>query len=364
MKIFIDIGHPAHVHYFRNFIKDMEKKGHSFFITARDKEMTQYLLDKYKIQYRSRGTGSNSFIGKLVYLFYADFVLFFSALKYKPDLFFSFMSPYASHIAKLTNKPHIAFDDTEHAKFGKLLYEPFTDLICTPVSYRYRINKVHVKFNSYMELSYLHPSVFKPSRNILNELGIEKNEKYTIIRFVAWNANHDRGHSGISNSNKINAVNQFLKFGKVFITSEVELPNELKDYELKISPEKIHDFMAFASLLYGESATMASESAVLGIPAVFHDNIGRGYTSEQERNYSLVYNFSESEEDQLKGIEKGVKILSSSDNLFYKNKHQMLLNDRFSLTRYMCWLITNYPESKKLLIENRKSDKNIYYNAE
>ena len=25
MKILIDMNHPAHVHYFRNFIKDMEK---------------------------------------------------------------------------------------------------------------------------------------------------------------------------------------------------------------------------------------------------------------------------------------------------------------------------------------------------
>jgi len=27
MKILIDIGHPAHVHYFRNFIKMMESNG-------------------------------------------------------------------------------------------------------------------------------------------------------------------------------------------------------------------------------------------------------------------------------------------------------------------------------------------------
>ena len=27
MKILIDMNHPAHVHYFRNLIKDMEKIG-------------------------------------------------------------------------------------------------------------------------------------------------------------------------------------------------------------------------------------------------------------------------------------------------------------------------------------------------
>ena len=28
MRILIDIGHPAHVHYFRNFVRAMEERGH------------------------------------------------------------------------------------------------------------------------------------------------------------------------------------------------------------------------------------------------------------------------------------------------------------------------------------------------
>ena len=47
MRILIDIGHPAHVHYFKNFIWQMQKKGHEFMITARDKEVALNLLDKY-----------------------------------------------------------------------------------------------------------------------------------------------------------------------------------------------------------------------------------------------------------------------------------------------------------------------------
>ncbi|MFW5804449.1 MAG: DUF354 domain-containing protein, partial [bacterium] len=35
MKILIDIGHPAHVHYFKNFITKMSQKGHSFIVIAR-----------------------------------------------------------------------------------------------------------------------------------------------------------------------------------------------------------------------------------------------------------------------------------------------------------------------------------------
>jgi len=48
MKILIDINHPAHVHYFKNIIKIMEKKGHEFLIISRNKEIEHYLLKKYE----------------------------------------------------------------------------------------------------------------------------------------------------------------------------------------------------------------------------------------------------------------------------------------------------------------------------
>ena len=34
MQILVDIIHPANVHYFKNFILEMEKEGHSVKITA------------------------------------------------------------------------------------------------------------------------------------------------------------------------------------------------------------------------------------------------------------------------------------------------------------------------------------------
>ena len=58
MKIFVDIGHPAHVHYFKNLILNLKDKGHEFLITARKKDVSQELLDNYNIPYTSRGTGS------------------------------------------------------------------------------------------------------------------------------------------------------------------------------------------------------------------------------------------------------------------------------------------------------------------
>ena len=35
MRVLIDILHPAHVHFFRNFHNEMEARGHELYITAR-----------------------------------------------------------------------------------------------------------------------------------------------------------------------------------------------------------------------------------------------------------------------------------------------------------------------------------------
>jgi len=40
--------------------------------------------------------------------------------------------------------------------------------------------------------------------------------------------------------------------------------------------------MAYCRAFIGESATMASEAAVLGVPAVYAAETGRSYTDEQE----------------------------------------------------------------------------------
>ena len=66
MKILIDIGHPAHVHYFRNFIKIMEDRGHEFLIIAKNRSVTFNLLDSYNIKFIKRRNYPKSLIGKLI----------------------------------------------------------------------------------------------------------------------------------------------------------------------------------------------------------------------------------------------------------------------------------------------------------
>jgi uncharacterized protein len=168
MKILIDIGHPAHVHYFKHFIAEMQRMGHSFLITARDKEITFDLLEKYGIPYINRGKGGKSLPGKLAYILKADFFILKQARRFKPDLFLSFASTYAAHAAWLSRKPHIALDDTEHAKLELLLYPPFTKDILTPFCFRKDLGEKQIRLQSYIEFSYLHPNRFQPDNSVRN----------------------------------------------------------------------------------------------------------------------------------------------------------------------------------------------------
>ncbi len=348
MKILIDINHPAHVHYFKNFINIMKAKGHDFFLISRNKEIEHILLKKLFFSFYSRGKGSSTIIGKFFYFFKAVFIILKEALKFKPDILISFGTPYPAIVSKLINKPHFSIYDTEHAKLHHLLTDSFSKMILTPECYNKKLGAKQIFFNGYMELCYLHPLYFTPNPDVLRELNLRKNDKYVIIRFVSWNASHDIGHKGISYSMKKKAIYEFSKYAKIFITSESDLPDEFLKYKINISPEKIHDVIYYASLLYGESATMASESAVLGTPAIYLDNNGRGYTEEEEKKYGLIFNYSESLEDQQKSIEQGIKLLQIQDiKKEWGKKREKLLKEKIDVTDFLVTFFDNYKTSEK-----------------
>jgi predicted glycosyltransferase len=353
MKILVDINHPAHVHYFKNCIKLLRQKAHQIIITARDRYPTLQLLDAYGEDYYNRGKGSRHLLGKLLYMSAADIKILKIALKTKPDLYLSFGTPYPNQVAWLMRKPGINFQDTENAGLMFAVTRPFSRVYCTPRCFKKDLGKKHIRFNGYMELAYLHPHYFTPDDSIYKYLGISRDEKYVVMRFVSWSASHDIGHKGISLEMKRKAVEQFSKFAQVFISSEVQLPEDMKPYQINIPPEKMHDVLAYASLLYGESATMASECAVLGTPAIYLDNNGRGYTDEEEKKYSLVFNYTESIDHQERSIQKAVEFLKTPHlNKEWQQRRQKMLNETIDVSAFMVWLIENYPKSVTIMKEN------------
>ena len=335
MNILIDIGHPAHVHLFRCFAHEMQARGHKVLFTCRDKEFEIALLKANGFDYVSFGKKYKSTLGKMWGMVKFDWMEWRQCRKFKPDVLLSHGSMYAAQAAWLFGKPHISFEDTYNFEQIRL-YEPFTKAILTADYNHPFVSKKEIHYAGYHELAYLHPNRFSPDRSVLDELGVREGEKYALLRFVSWGATHDKGHKGMSMENKMKAVEEFSKYAHVFISSEKPLPEALQQYRLPTRPERVHDVMAFASMVFGESATMVSEGVVLGVPGVYMDDTGRYYTAEQEQRYGMCFNYTESEEDQLRAIEKGKEILSQGVDL---SGHMRLMKDKIDVTDWLIQLI-------------------------
>jgi len=351
MRFLIDIGHPAHVHYFRLLAQHFIKKNDDVLFVTRDKEVTIDLLKHYKFNYINIGKNFKSTFGKLFGLFWFTLKLGFIAFKYKPDVYLN-ATFYCSFIGRIFGKPVIGIEDTFN-KEGYLLSRHFWSTVITGDYPHPSLGKKEISVAAYQELLYLHPKYFTPDKTVLNELGISENEKYVIIRFVSWQASHDIGHKGISLKNKIRAVREIEKFAKVFISSEVELPSELDSYKIKIAPNRMHDALAFASLIIGESFTMLSEAAVLGTPAILVHNTKCYYIEEQKEKYELAFIFTESETDQIIVVDKAVELLRMENiKTEWEIKRQKMLHEKIDFTAFLIWFVENYPESLRIIKKN------------
>jgi predicted glycosyltransferase len=351
MRILIDVGHPADVHLFRYFYHQMISRNHVVLFTVRKRDVTVQLLDAFNLNYITYGKHYKNAVGKLYGILKFDTQLYKIARQFKPDLFISLGSFYASHVAFFMRKLFITFEDTGNME-QILLYKYFADAILTPDTFSRNLGKNHLKFKGFKELAYLHPHYFKPSEIILNSLGLKPGEKFVLLRFVGWNASHDIGHNGISHQNKQRLINQLERYARVFISSESELPIEFRKYQLNIPPEEVINVMNYASLFYGESATMASECAMIGTPSIFVNNANISYTQELEIKYDLVHNFTESPEDQEKSILKALELIRLADaKSIWKEKQVKMMNEQIDLNAFLVWFVENYPESRKIMKE-------------
>ena len=78
-------------------------------------------------------------------------------------------------------------------------------------------------YAGYHELAYLHPNRFNPDPAVLADFGVSPDEPYSIVRFVSWQAVHDRQERGLSAKQKRHLVEVLQRRGRVLISSEAPL---------------------------------------------------------------------------------------------------------------------------------------------
>ncbi|NCC50453.1 MAG: DUF354 domain-containing protein [Spartobacteria bacterium] len=330
MKVLIDLQHPAHLHFFRHAARRLQAEGHEVRFTGRNKDILEELAQHLDIPVEVFGTARKGVVNLARELCYRQWKLWQYTRAFKPDVIMAIAGTCVSAVGRLRGVPTYIFYDTEHATLSNLVAYPFATCIYVPRCYRKSIRWNHKRYNGYHELAYLHPHYFTPDPTVLREAGVAEGELFSIMRMVNWGAAHDLGYEGFSPANLTWAVETLAKHGRVFISCEGEMPAPLEPYRLRVDVTRAHDLMAYAALIFGESATMCSEGAVLGVPGIYMDPVGRGYTDEQEREYGLVFNYTS--RTQHLAIQKADEILTGYDRETWREKGRRLVADKVDVS--------------------------------
>lgn len=352
----IFVNTPAQVHFFRNVVRELEKRGRATHIVARDYGETVPLLQEMGIEHFIYSTPSSSKAGKVTSI-PSDVIKATRWLKRFDIGLITGFGSYDTYASTLMGLPNLIFNDSEFT-ISTLYYilefklvMPFVDHIITPSYFRQDLGRKQLRVNSLKEMAYLHPSYYTPDEGVLDLLSVSKDEPYSILRFNAFDAIHDKGVWGFDDDSKRELVKRLEEHSRVFISSEKGVPPVLRSNVINIPRYRIHDALSYARLLVTDTQTMATESAILGTPTVrcnsFVGPTDMGNFIELEEKYGLIVNLS----DRGRAIDRAVELVQDKGaKEEWGRKRSRLLDDYVNITALMVWLIEDYPRNMERLI--------------
>lgn len=295
MRYIFELNHPKHYYQFKYVIRRLKENGHEILVLARDKDVLLPLLEEENVPYEVFGMHKKKMSEKILGTF--SIIRNYNRIvnRFKPDVVVSKASFYGCYCAKKFGCKSVIFPDSEIVKVTNKYVVPLSTAIVTPQTFGLDYGKKHLRIKGFFEDCYLAPSVFVPDTTVVSRYGLKK--PYAIFRFVGWSANHDVSNNGFSLEEKIQLVNSVSQYMQVYISSENELPAELRSYKLATPASQIHSVLSEADLYLGDSQTMATEAALLGTPAVRSNSfVGDGDMTNfkvLENKYGLLRNIKD-----------------------------------------------------------------------
>ncbi|MBM4031734.1 MAG: DUF354 domain-containing protein [Planctomycetes bacterium] len=332
MRILVEITDAKHVHLFKHAVRELEARGHTAAITARDRDIITGLLSAYGFGFTTLSRQGFGLWGLGKELLVRDWRLLRFCRRFRPDVLVGRVGPCAAHVGFFLRKPVIVFEDTEHARLQQWISFPFATRVCTAVHYEKDWGRKHIRYKSFDELAYLHPNRFTPEPQVVERAGLDPAKPYVVVRFLSWAAAHDRGQKGIDPARRLDVLERLKRFARVVVSSEAPLPGEFDRFRLPAPPHDFHHLLAFSRLYLGEGSTGAAEAAVLGVPGIYVSTIRLGYLNRLEHHYGLA--FSVSEEAAALGIAERLLADPATPEL-WRERRQRLLSEEEDLTPWM-----------------------------
>lgn len=353
MDYFFEINHPAQVHLLQPLYFALTAKGAKVLVLCKQLKSITDLLAAYQIPYKCIGRKANGLIAKAIAQLLYDVKVLMLMWKHKPKLAIGTSVTFA-HAALFSTTHSLLLDDDDdevEPLFAKYVH-PFANVILSPDCIK-RKAKQSIYYHSIHEMAYLHPNIFQPDDTVLQKLGLTKQDKFFVLRFNSFKAHHDKQHYGLSWEQKKALIDRLSVKGKLYISSESELEQELKPYALNIAQHEIHSLLFYASLFVSDSQTMTTEAALLGVPALKCNSFAHKLSVPNylEKQYDLCYAFQPENFDTL--LDKVDDILSNENiKQQWVNNKQRFVDAHLSSSDFMVWFIENYPNSAKVMREN------------
>lgn len=295
MKILLEAHHPAHIHFWKYPIRELQARGHEVLMVGRDRDVMRRLLEAYDwipaVVPPRRGKNNRL---PFLDMMQRQWSVARAIYSFKPDVVASLMGSYCQS-AKLFGVRNLVFTDSEFQRFNHRIAHPFADEIHTPACLDIDFGKKHRKYSGFHELAYLRDGYFDVTRSQVPEvLGVEP-QQYVLMRLCAWNTFHDIGNSGLAADALQRLIDKLRERYRVFIQPEGGgLPESLEPYRLKIDPETYHDVLCHAAFIVTEGFTTASEAMIFGVPSIVINQLSCDTLKYQSSHFGLVEHYTES----------------------------------------------------------------------
>ncbi len=343
--------HPAKFQFHKVQINALKAKGHDVDIVINTKDILEDLVKEEGWTYTNifpnsrKIKGVHVYVAAVISIFLTVFRLWKFARGKKYDVFVGDLLSILGRIKGVT--AFYPTDDVLAAVPEQAIFFKTVNYIVAPEVTdigKYKTKKI--AYRGYKALAHLHPNHFTPDVSRLSE--DLRGADYFLIRCTGFGATHDIGKSGISDKVLYELVKILEPHGRVLITSERKLPEDLDKYSLKIRKNDITHYINFARIFIGDSTTMCTEAAVLGTPAVEFDEYF--YEIEQmleiEREYGLIHCFRTYQAEEFLSKVRELVLMKDIKSV-YQQRRNKLLSQTIDVSSFLIWLFENNPASVK-----------------
>lgn len=268
-KIVFGIAHMAHLNFFRNSIMTLKEEGHHIEICYMNRgRIKEVLMKEYpSFSLTKIGQYSKTKIGKIRMSLEKTLLSLIYLKKQEPDFVVAVGDFILALAAKILNIRNTIFYDDYEFKVNYQLSRIFGDKLVVPFPLPTQ-RKVQ-KYHSFKELAYIHPNYYKSCPGILKTFGLTP-DNYVFIREVAGIS---LNYSNLAENSLIIPIKYLYKKGvKVILSLEDKDKSDIyKPYcEILEEPlEDIYTIMKNAYFCISSGDSMARESALLGVPAIY-----------------------------------------------------------------------------------------------